>query len=143
MKLKSLKIKFDKRYVLTVLATFVVAMFLGFLAHGLAMGDDYARNAEIYRTRAEGKEFFFSLMLGHLVISAALVWLYRQGKDNKPFVGQGVRFGLATGAIVAGMGFIEYFLHPLPNEFICKQIILDLIVYTITGIFIAWMSKKA
>lgn len=136
--------KFDKNYVLTVLATFAASMILGFLVHGLILQDDYARNAEVFRARMEGKEFFPYLMLGHLIISAGLVWLYRQGKSAKAFVGQGIRFGLGISTVlVIGTGFIKYFVLPLPCSFLSKEIILSTISYCLIGILIAWMSKKA
>src|SRR4051812_47850470 len=111
--MKKLKLKWDKNYVATTVIAFIALVVLGYIIHGVILHDDYARNAEIYRAKNEYKDYVLNMLFGHLVIAASMVWLYRQGKNNKPYVGQGVRFGLGISGIAAiGSSFLEYTIHP-------------------------------
>lgn len=40
-------------------------------------------------------------MIAHAVMAGAFVWIYRQGVAARPYIGQGLRYGLAVALLTA------------------------------------------
>lgn len=79
-------------------------------------------------------------MTARLLVSAAVafVWIYRQGREDRPPVGQGLRYGLAVAALAVVPKYLIYYaVQPLPGALVVKQIVLDTIVVVVIGIVVA------
>ena len=65
------------------------------------------------------------LVLGYLLISVGLTWIYRMGKsDNDEWMAQGVRFGLAIAIVATIPSFmIAYVVERIPESLAIKQIV--------------------
>ena len=87
----------DKKFILSVLVIFVVSMLLGFITHGWTLADEYAATG-LFRDAAEQESLFSWMLLAHIILASAFVALYRKGIEDRPWVGQGVRFGIPPGA---------------------------------------------
>lgn len=81
-----------KKLVLTIIVVFVVANLAGFLIHAVLLRPDYMLIAEHYR--AEGQEKMLWINLAYLAFAIGSVLVYAKGIENKPWLGQGVRFEL-------------------------------------------------
>jgi hypothetical protein len=95
------------------------------------------------RSEAETQQFFPWIIVAHLLFSIGLVWIYRQGRQNRPYLGQGIRFGIAA-AIFSPIPLylIYYAVQPLPAILVIKQISFDSIVCLILGVMIAWLNRE-
>ena len=95
---------FDKKFWITFVVVLVVSMIIGFVNHGVLLASDYeALTPQVMRSLEEQEAKFMYQILAHLMISFGFAWLYREGSDSsKPWVGQGVRFGIAF-AVAATM----------------------------------------
>ena len=82
------------------------------------------------------------MLLAHVIMSVALVVLYRKGLEDKPWVGQGIRFGfwLAMFASV-GIYMIYYVVQPLPELLVVRQAAYDTINLMILGLVVAFMHR--
>ena len=88
----------NKRLALAWLVLFV-AWFLGsFVVHGVLLHDDYMAltKANLFRPEAEAQKFFPLMILAHIFLAGAFVWIYARGVEAKPWLGQGLRFGVAV-----------------------------------------------
>lgn len=130
------------KMVISIIVIFVLSMGFGFLIHEILLKSDYDQVRQLFRTEEDGKAHFIYLVLGQLLFSIGFVWIYNKGKEPKPFLEQGIRYGIAI-AVLAGIPmFLIYFaIQPLPGMLVVKQIIFDSIGVVIRGIVVAGLNK--
>ncbi|MFA6314447.1 MAG: hypothetical protein WCV99_21615 [Sterolibacterium sp.] len=132
----------NKRFWIATVLIFVVSMFTDFLLHGLLLHGDYARLPNIMRTESDSQQYFPLMLLAHAFIAVAFVWIYMQGRGDRPWLGQGFRFGLAVAFLTAVPTYMIYFaVQPLPEMLVVKQIAFDLIRTTGLGVLVGWTMR--
>ena len=135
---------FDKKFWITFVVIMVIAMATGFVNHGvLLMGDYEAVTPEVMRTVEDQEAKFMFQILAHLLIAFGFSWLYREGHDaSKPWVGQGVRFGVAFAlAATIPIFLIYHAVAQFPLELALKQSLFDSIGVVILGLAAAFVNK--
>jgi len=131
-----------KRFWLSTLVIFVLAMATDFLLHAVLLHGDYALLPNLMRTEADSQRYFGWMLLAHVFIAGAFVWIYQRGREDKPFLSQGLRFGLAVALLTVVPGYLIYYVvQPLPGLLVAKQIGFDLVRTLILGVVVAWMNK--
>lgn len=129
--------------IISVIVIFVLSMALGFVVHGLLLGDDYAQLSGLFRTPEDSQRYFPFMLLAHLLFAIGFVWIYRAGREDKPFIAQGVRYGIAVALLVtAPMYLIYYAVQPMPAVTVIKQIVLDSIGMVVLGVVVAWLNRR-
>lgn len=133
----------NKRFVISVVVLFVASMLLGFVVHGVMLAADYAKLVPgVFRTPADSEAHFGYMIVAHVIMAIGFTWVYRQGRDNRPWLGQGVRFGLAVALLATIPTYLIYFaVQPLPSDLVAKQIVLDIIAMVILGIAAAAVNR--
>src|SRR5438874_4926367 len=106
-----------------VVRTIVVAivMFaLSFIGHQLLLGHDYVSIVPIMRNTPDIQAHMPLALLSSLCFAAAFVWIYSQGRSNdKPWFGQGLRFGVAVWGLAARPRYLTNYLgEPRPAWFV-------------------------
>lgn len=129
-----------------VLRTIVVAfvMFaLGFVGHQLLLGHDYVAIEPIMRTKAYMQARMPFALISSLCFSAAFVWIYSQGgNSNKPWLGQGLGFGIAVWALASVPRYLtSYVIEPWPGLFVAKLLGWEIIAAMLLGLIVAALSK--
>ncbi len=131
----------NKRFLISVAVVFVMSMAIGFTVHAVLLAPDYARHAPLFRTEADQQRHFPFMLLAHAIASVAFVWIYLRGKEAKPPLAQGVRYGLAIAALMVVAKFLIYFaVQPLPHMVVLKQIVFDTIGVVLMGIAVAHLN---
>ena len=132
----------NKRFWLSLAATFVASMVFGFLVHGLWLHGDYAQLPNLMRTEAEAQRYFGWMLLAHVILSGAFVWIYQRGREDRPWLGQGLRFGLAIALVSSVPMFLIYYaVAPYPGMLVAKQICGDGASCLMLGAIVAWLNK--
>lgn len=132
----------NARFWISVAALFVVSMLLGMVVHGMVLGADYAKLPNLFRATADQQAHFPYMLAAHLVMAIGFTWIYRQGRDDRPWLGQGLRFGLAVATLVTIPTYLIYFaVQPMPSDLVAKQIALDVIAMVILGIVAAAVNR--
>lgn len=130
-----------KRLVLTIVVIFIVANFTGFFIHAIWLRPDYMLVANLYR--AEGQEKMLWIILAYLSFAIGSVWLYAHGVEDKPWLGQGVRFGIAMWLVLAVPSFfIAYAVQPIPWILMAKQVICEGVDKILLGIITAFLYRR-
>lgn len=131
-----------KKFVLRWFVVFVLANVLGFLIHGVLLKGDYTANQQLLRTEQDANAHFGYMLLGFICSTAAIVWIYGRGVQAKPWLGQGVRFGLALWLLVSVPMFLTYYaIQPWPGTVVAKQICYELVMMLVIGIVTAALHK--
>lgn len=132
----------DKKFWIGFVAVFLIVNLFGFLVHGLWLAPDYEALTGVMRTAAEQEAKFPYMMLAHLLIPFAFTWIYRQGRKDGDWAGQGLRFGLAI-ALVSSVPFflIYHAVAQFPLEVTFKQIVGDTATLLVAGLAVAFAHK--
>ncbi len=134
---------FDKKFWISFAVVLVTSMVLGFVVHGAILAGDYERLTDVMRPAAE-QEARFGFMIGaHLILAFGFSWLYRGGRDPvKPWLGQGVRFGIAF-ALAASVPIylIYHTVANFPLDLALKQVVLETLSVIVLSISVAFVNK--
>ena len=131
----------DKKFILSVLLIFVVSMVLGFVTHGWALADEYFAT-NLFRDPAEQEAMMHWMLIAHIILATAFVALYRKGVEDKPWMGQGVRFGLLIALIAyVPIYIIYYVVLPMPEMLVFRQAAYETVNSVILGLAVAWMYR--
>jgi hypothetical protein len=75
-------------------------------------------------------------------MAGAFTWIYARGVENKPWLGQGLRFGLAISLLMtAPIYLIYYCVQPLPESLVIRQIAYDTILLLVVGAVLAFLYR--
>ncbi len=134
----------NSKFIISLVVAFVIAMGGSFVVHGVILNPEYMKLTSMFRSEADAAGYFPFMLLAHVFIAAGLVWIYRQGMDNGPWLMQGIRFALAIVCVATiPMYLIYYAVQPTPGAVVAKQIIGDAVSLIINGIVIAFINKPA
>jgi hypothetical protein len=133
----------SKRFWISVVVMFVVAMTLDFVVHGLLLGRDYAAlTPHLFRAEADAQAYFPFMLLAHLFIAVGITWLYRVGRSDRPWPGQGLRFGLAISLYAVVPTYLIYYaVQPLPSTLVAKQILFETVAAIVLGLVAAAVNR--
>ena len=78
----------NKKFLVAWLVLFVLYMAGGIVIHGMLLHDDYAATG-LMRPEAEAQEMMHLMVLAHLLMAGAFVWIYARGVEkDRPWLGQ-------------------------------------------------------
>jgi hypothetical protein len=122
---------------------FVVLMAGGFLIHGTILHADYAAQPQLMRTEADAQAHFGWMFVANFLMGLGFTWIYRKGREpGRPWVGQGLRFGVALAvACAAPMYLIYYVVQPWPGSIVVKQIGMETVMALVTGLVLAAINR--
>ena len=130
------------KFVVAWIVIFVVWFAGSFVVHGVLLHDDYSKLSNLFRSEAESQAFFPLMILAHIMLSGALVWIYARGAEAKPWLGQGIRFGVAVLFLtVVPTYLIYYVVQPMPGATVAKQIVFDGILILILASVAAFLYR--
>lgn len=129
-----------KRLLLTAVAVFFTGFLFAFLVHGVLLAQDYKSVSHLLRPEAEMKMGIMSL--GYAIWALGVAWLYGKGVENKPWVAQGLRFGLALACVWIVPAYLgDYATMPFPLPLILKGLAGDTVNALACGLVAAAINK--
>jgi hypothetical protein len=132
----------NAKNILSVVVMFVMSLMLGFVVHALLLKPDYAQLVALFRPEAEQQTYFPYMLIAHLSIGIGFVWVYLQGRDDSPWLGQGIRYGAAIAVLMTIPTYLIYYaVQPMPGMVVAKQIVFDTIGVVLMGIVVAWLNR--
>jgi hypothetical protein len=132
----------NRRFFVAWIVIFIVWMAGSYAVHGALLHADYEKLKGLFRPEAEAQHYFPLMILAHVIMAGAFVWIYARGIEAKPWVGQGMRFGIAVAALsVVPTYLIYYVVQPMPGMHVFKQIVFDSILVLILGAIVAFLYR--
>ena len=132
----------NKTFFIAWIVLFVVWMIGSFVVHGVLLHEDYLKLANLFRTEAESQAYFPWMIVAHVLLSGAFVWIYARGNEAKPWLAQGVRFGVAVALLTIVPTYLIYYaVQPMPALLVVKQIVFDGIFTVILGSVVAFIYR--
>ena len=78
------------------------------------------------------------IYVANLIFSIGAVLIYVRGVEAKPWIGQGVRFGILLALVsVIPNSLVQYFVYPLPHELVLRWMIGGGLLSIVVGLVIA------
>ena len=133
----------NKRFFIAWIVIFVVWMAGSFVVHGALLHEDYAKLSGLFRSEADSQAYIPLMILAHVLLSGAFVWIYSRGVEAKPWLPQGIRFGVAIALLTIVPTYIIYYVvQPMPGAVVIKQIVFDGILMLILGAVAAFIYRQ-
>ena len=84
------------------------------------------------------------MLLAHVLMAGAFVWIYQRGNEDKPWVQQGLRFGIAIALFAPIPTFMIYYtVQQTPAALAIRQSIGDSVVVIVVALVAAFLNKKS
>jgi preprotein translocase subunit SecG len=133
----------NRTFAISAVVMFVMAVILGFLAHGVLLHDDYARLPNVMRPESEVQTGIPLMAFAYVCFALAFTWIYRKGQEDKFWLAQGLRYGIAVALLTAVPTYLTYHVvAQFPFDLAVKQIVLDAIILVLMGIVLAWLNRN-
>ncbi len=133
----------NKKFLLAWLVVFLAWMAGSFVVHAVLLHEDYMQVQNLFRTEADAHSYFPFMLLAHIILAGALVWIYARGVEAKPWLTQGIRFGIAVALLTIVPTYLIYYaVQPMPGTIVIKQIIFDGILTVILGVIVAALYRQ-
>lgn len=97
----------SKKCIISAIVMFVMSWALSFVVHGSLLGADYAVTPGM-RPPAETQKIIYFIILAQAFVGIAFAWIYVQGKSDKSWLGQGIRFGIAVAFLTVIPTYLIY-----------------------------------
>ncbi len=134
----------NRKFLIAWLVVFIVWMAGSFVVHGVLLHDDYLKLPNLFRSETDSQPYAPLMLLAHVFLSGAFVWIYSRGAQAKPWLGQGVRFGIAIAMLTSvPMYTIYYVVQPMPGMHVIKQIVFDGLLMLVLGVVVAFLYRDS
>ncbi len=133
----------NKKFAVAWIAIFIVWMFGSFVVHGLLLSTDYKALASMFRSEVDSQAYMPFMLGAHAIMAGAFVWIYARGAEAKPWLAQGLRFGVAVALLaVVATYMIYYAVQPMPGALVVKQIVFDSALLLVLGALVAFLYRQ-
>ena len=131
-----------KKCVISAVVMFVMAWALSFFVHGVLLHGDYVQMQSWMRPQADSFSLFPYMIGAQALFGVAFAWIYMQGRSDRPWLMQGVRYGVAIALLTMVPTYLIYHVvTPVPLFVAIKQIVLDSIRVVLMGVVLAWINR--
>jgi hypothetical protein len=132
----------NRKLLLAWLVVFIAWMLGSMVVHGMLLHDEYAQLPNLFRSEADAQRLFHLMVLAHVMLAGAFVWIYSRGVESGPWLPQGLRFGLAVAFLTVIPTYIIYYVvQPMPSALAVKQIVFDTILLVFLGAVAAFFIR--
>lgn len=129
-----------------IVAAFVVQVVGLYLIHGVWLKEAYVETAALWRPQDALLHRMWIMLVGDVIYVAGVVWIYARGVEAKPWVGQGIRFGILLALVTTVFGSLSaYVMVPVSHLLVLKWIIGEGLLNVLLGLVVAfiWQPKTA
>ena len=96
-----------KQRIGAVVAGFILQLVGLVLIHSVWLKPYYVAPGSIWRSQEEATSRVWAMLLAVLIYVIGAVWIYAHGVERKPWVGQGIRFGIVLALVVVVYGSLS------------------------------------
>lgn len=129
------------------LAAFVILFVAGLLVHGVWLGKTYQQMRDgrfSFRQENATHQKLWIILVSDALYSILFAWVYAKGREQKSWVGQGIRYGvLMTLFTVVPSALNEYAVYNLPHILAIEWMIAGLTTLTLMGLAVAMLLSKS
>jgi archaellum biogenesis protein FlaJ (TadC family) len=133
-----------KKIIFAVIVGIVVQLGGLFLIHAVWLKQDYIETAGLWRTPQAATARGWAILLGTAIYVLGVVLIYVRGREAKPWIGQGVRFGILLAMVATVYASLSgWVILPFPHQLVLKWIIGESSLAVLLGVVIAGICREA
>jgi hypothetical protein len=133
----------NKKFFIAWIVTFVVWMAGSWLIHGVLLHGDYMQLPNLFRPESDAQQYMGLMILAHVIMAGAFVWIYSRGVEPRDWLPQGLRYGVAIALLTTvPLYMIYYVVQPMPGATVVKQTIYDGILVLVLGAVVAFFYRR-
>jgi len=127
-----------KKTIVAIIVGFIVQLAGLFLIHSVLLKQDYVNTASLWRSQEAMSARSWALLMGDLIYVVGAVLIYVRGVEAKPWIGQGVRFGILLALVTVVNGsLVSWAILTIPHMLAVKWIIYEGVLSVVFGLVIA------
>ena len=131
-----------RRIVFAVVVGFVVQLGGLFLIHSVLLRQDYVDTAALWRPREAQIMRVWAMLLAVLIYVIGAVLVYVRGVEQKPWMGQGIRFGILLALVAVVYGSLSgWVILPIPHMLAVKWIVSESLLSVVFGLAVTGICK--
>ena len=132
----------NRSFFIAWIVIFVLWMAGSFVVHHVLLHEQYAKFPNLFRPEAQAQQNFWLMVLAHVFMAGAFTWIYMRGAEAKPWLGQGLRYGVAVAFLTIVPSYtIHYVVQPLTADVVCGQIDFDGVLLLVLGAAVALLTR--
>jgi hypothetical protein len=132
-----------KKLILAVAVVYAVLMGTNYLVHEVWLMADYRAIPESWRTLADMRHKMWIMFPGQLFFAAMFSFIYTRGRENRPWLAQGIRYGVVmTFTTVVPYSLSEFVTYRIPDMLAVKWMIAGTIQLIILGLIVAGIFRQ-
>ena len=125
-----------------IVAGFAVEFTGLFLIHGVWLKQDYLDTANLWRGQEAMMHRMWIMLVADLILVIGAVLIYVRGVEHKPWMGQGIRFGILLALISPVSGSLAgYVMVPVNYLLVLKWICGEGLLCVVLGLVIAGICQ--
>ena len=130
------------KFWLSAFVMFVMTFLLSWVVHGFLLHGEYVKMLSWMRKPEDTHSLMPWMLLAHALFGLAFTWIYLQGRADRPWLAQGIRYGIAIAVLaLAPIYLIYHVVTPVPLFVAFKQIAFDSGRVVLMGIVLAWLNR--
>lgn len=131
-----------KKLALAIIATYVILIATSYVVHDIWLMPDYDAIPLSHRNIMGIQHRFWAMLLGQFFFSAMFAYIYTRGRENKPWIEQGIRYAVLVGCLtVVPTALSQYVVYVIPYQLAIKWMIAGGVQMLIAGLVVAWIYK--
>ena len=131
-----------KKLILAIVVAYVVLMGTNYLVHSIWLMPDYDAIPLSHRSAEQIIHRFWAMALGQFFFAAMFAYIYTRGREKKPWMLQGIRYGIVmTFMTVVPYSLSEYVVYRVPYMLAVKWMFAGGIQLIILGLIVAAICK--
>lgn len=131
-----------KKLVLATIVAYIVLMATNYFVHSVWLMADYNAIPGSHRPPEEMIHRFWAMLLGQLFFAAMFAYIYTRGRENRPWVQQGIRYGIVmTFMTVVPYSLSDYVVYNVPHRLAVKWMVAGGLQLIILGLIVAAVCK--
>lgn len=128
-----------QKFIYTCIAVFAVIFGLDYLVHHIVLVEMYNNTAEIWR--APDRMIMWPMFAGQILFALIFVYLFTRNYEAKG-MGEGFRYGLYIGLILAAMHIGAYAYLPVPLALVLAWIAASMVKCILLGFVAALVYRE-
>jgi len=127
-----------KKTITAMAAGFAVQLVGLVFIHSFLLKPDYLATASLWRAQEAQIERVWAMLLAILIYVIGAVLIYKRGLERKPWIGQGLRFGILLAlAVVVNSSLSAWVILPIPLMLAVKWIVSESVLSLVFGLVVA------
>jgi hypothetical protein len=131
-----------KKLVSATVLVYAWLMATGYLINSVWLMKDYMLTPDSWRPQAVMQHKFWIVWAAELLFTVMFVRVYSRGLEKKPWVGQGIRYGIVMSLLVMiPESLTEYVIYRVHHILAIKWMVSGTAQFIVMGLIVAFVYK--